>query len=84
MVLLLSLITLYSRLSSMRPFRLMEMSVSFFLKAQHLQKGDSVMIIIIITWRSVQAVIDHSYNRDLLPLPIVVRSNIEMHQKAGK
>ena len=80
MVLLLSLITLSSRLSSMRPFRLMEMSVSFFLKAQHLQKGDSVIII----WRSVQAVIDHSYNRDLLPLPIVVRSNIEMHQKAGK
>ena len=31
-----------------------------------------------------EAVIDHSYNRDLLPLPIVIRSNIQMHQKAGK
>jgi len=30
-----------------------------------------------------QAVIDHSYNRDLLPLPIVVRSNIQEHQLAS-
>ena len=32
----------------------------------------------------VKALIDHSYNRDLLPLPIVVRSNIQEHQIAGK
>ena len=31
-----------------------------------------------------QAVIDHSYSRDLLPLPIVVRSNIQEHQLASK
>ena len=33
---------------------------------------------------SVQAVIDHSYHRDLLPLPIVVRSNIQERQLASK
>ena len=33
---------------------------------------------------SAQAVIDHSYNRDLLPLPIVVRSNIQERQLASK
>src|SRR5882757_10993176 len=33
---------------------------------------------------SVEAVIDHSYNRDLLPLPIVVRSNIQERQIASK
>lgn len=31
-----------------------------------------------------KALIDHSYNRDLLPLPIVARSNIREHQIAGK
>ena len=32
----------------------------------------------------VKALFDHSYNRDLLPLPIVVRSNIQEHQIASK
>ena len=31
-----------------------------------------------------EAVIDHSYNRNLLPLPIVVRSNIQERQLASK
>jgi hypothetical protein len=37
-----------------------------------------------LIFASVQAVIDHSYNRDLLPLPIVVRSNIQERQLASK
>jgi hypothetical protein len=33
---------------------------------------------------SAQVVVDHSYNRDLLPLPIVIRSNIQERQLASK
>ena len=49
----------------------------------HLKTCDS-FIFFKFKFASVKAVIDHSYNRDLLPLPIVVRSNIQEHQLASK
>ena len=43
-----------------------------------------LFINLFIYFSSAQALFDHSYNRDLLPLPIMVRSNIQERQLASK